>query len=168
MSDETSRITAGDHFERGMSKEEAGDTDSAIADFSKAIRLDSENFDSYVMRGNLLIDINVDNAILDYSEAIRIRPQSAIPYYNRGMAHLSKRDFKAAISDFTTAANLGFNVRNSYFLYYNRGLAHKANNNIEAAISDLTFFLQSLPQESFFNRAEVKGWIQELSQKLSK
>jgi tetratricopeptide (TPR) repeat protein len=84
-----------------------GDYDRAIADASKAIRLEPRYAPSYVTRGEAYrMKGEYDRAIADASEAIRLEPKSPFAYRVKGTACRQKGDFSSAITDLTEALRL--------------------------------------------------------------
>ncbi|MDT9186184.1 tetratricopeptide repeat protein, partial [Limnospira sp. PMC 289.06] len=54
-------------------------------------------------------------------------------YNNRGFAHRSQGNYKAAIADYNRAIEINPNYHNAY---NNRGFAHRSQGNYKAAIAD--------------------------------
>ena len=78
--------------------------DRAIADFTRAIRLEPNDADAYYGRGTALGEKGEhDNAIADFTQAIRLKPENGDAYYRRGVAFESKREHDKAIADFEGA-----------------------------------------------------------------
>ena len=81
---------------------------SAEADFSDAIRLNSNNAYIYYNRGNLHAGRNeLSKAIDDYSIALKIDNRLAEAYYNRGIARAKSGNKQAGIQDLSKAGELG-------------------------------------------------------------
>ncbi len=87
----------------------AGDYDSAIADYTQAIRLDPTDASAYYGRGlAYFFTGDYDSAIADYTEAIRLDPKNAMAYYDRGLAYRLKGQRAAAERDYAQAKRLGY------------------------------------------------------------
>jgi tetratricopeptide (TPR) repeat protein len=97
--DEVAANAARACYERGLDNYRQGDTDTAIADLSEAIRLDPTFAQAFVMRGAAQVDVST--ALQDYTEAIRLKPDYVQAYYNRGFLRGSQGDYAEAINDFT-------------------------------------------------------------------
>jgi tetratricopeptide (TPR) repeat protein len=96
------------YFERGYKQWKAGNTDSAIADFTSAITLDPKHTFAYASREDARVaKREYDGAIADYSEATRLNPEQASHYKSRGLAHRRKRNSAEAISDLQKYLDLG-------------------------------------------------------------
>jgi len=123
---------------RQLSREQTQAYDRAIADFTKAIRLDINSVTAYLGRGRAYsYKGDVDNAIIDINQAIRLDPSNAIAYNLRGSTYSEKGDFDRAIADFTQAIRLD---PNSASAYYNRGITYleKEKEDFDRAIVDFT------------------------------
>ena len=80
--------TAEQYFDRAHENVVAGESEKAILDYTKAIRLDPQFVDAYLYRGNLFYWLGLnERAIQNWSEVIRLDPQIAMPYNNRGRAY---------------------------------------------------------------------------------
>jgi Flp pilus assembly protein TadD len=92
---------------RGIAYLETGQSDLAIADFSKALGLNPNEEETYNDRGAAYLGKGwTESAIGDFSRAIRLNPKNAEPYRNRGAAHMADRRFDAARDDFQKAVEL--------------------------------------------------------------
>ena len=79
-----------------------------IADYDKAIELNSRLIYAWYNKGNLLLKINdLTSALNCYSEAIRINPEFGQAYYNRGLVYLQLGNKANGISDLSKAGELG-------------------------------------------------------------
>ena len=88
------------YMERGRIKSESGDKLGAIAEYNKAIEIDSNYAVAYYKRGNENSDLgNNKDAIADYSKAIEIMPDYAFAYSNRGTVKAALGDHTGAITD---------------------------------------------------------------------
>ncbi len=101
----------------------ATDLDRAIADYTRAIRLQPDNALAYNNRANAFADRGeAESALADYNEAIRLEPGNATLYHNRGLLLAQMEQFDAAIEDQTQAIRL----RPDYAAAYNdRGIAYR-------------------------------------------
>ncbi len=93
---------------RGIIKWKGGDYQGAIADYSKAIELNSQDAFAYNLRGLVKYKLqDYQGAISDYSSAIEINPQRAHSYANRGVAKGVAGDLVGACADWRKAAGFG-------------------------------------------------------------
>ena len=102
--------SAEDYNNRGLEKQNQGDLDAAIADYSKAISLKPKPgvlATIYNNRANAFMSKNnLDSAIADYTSAIQLQPSEFENYYNRGVAFQTKNSLDLAIADFSKAIEL--------------------------------------------------------------
>jgi tetratricopeptide (TPR) repeat protein len=128
--------TAGTFLDRGLLFAGRSDWDTAIADFTEAVRLDGDYAAAYYSRGIAYRGKgDPDRAIADYNQAIRLDGDYAYAYYIRGNAYYNKREYDRAIEDYTGAIRLD----GDYALAYNnRGAAYDDKGDHDRAIADYT------------------------------
>src|SRR5438876_931966 len=89
---------------RGNGYRTKGDNDTALADYTEAIRLAPKSALPYNGRGNVYFDKkDYDRAIAEYNEAIRLDAKYATAFNNRGLAYSRKSDYDRAIADYSDA-----------------------------------------------------------------
>ena len=102
--------TAEDYNNRGLDRQNKGDLEGAIADYTKALSLKAIPMvlaTIYNNRANAFMAKNdLAAAIADYGSAIKLQPSNFENYYNRGIALYNKRELDAALADFTKAIEL--------------------------------------------------------------
>ena len=92
----------------GVDYSEQGDYQKSIEQFDEAIRLDPQDFKSYVARGWVNDELDqYERAIRDYDEAIRLEPRFGGTYRQRGIAYQAIGAGPAAQGDFAKAKELG-------------------------------------------------------------
>ena len=137
-----------------------GDFDGAIADYTRAIELDSECAEAYNYRGFAhLNNGDIDKAIADYTEAIDIDQELTEAYKDRATAYLANSDFDNAINDYTKAVQLDPDDTN---VYNYRGLAHFGNSEVDKAIEDFSRAIQLNPSsaDAYYNRGILQLSLQ--------
>jgi tetratricopeptide (TPR) repeat protein len=93
---------------RASAHRAAGNFQSAIADYSEAIRLAPNDGYQYNLRGSTHREKgDLPAAIADYSQAIRLEPAFGDYYAKRGIAHREAKQFGKAVSDLKKALQLG-------------------------------------------------------------
>jgi tetratricopeptide (TPR) repeat protein len=130
--------------------------DSAIADFTTAIRLNPNDAEAYCKRGKAHFEKgDYDSAIADFSEAIRLNPDYAGAYYWRGRTHyVNCDDENSVIADFTEVIRLNPNDAEAY---YRRGSAYSLRDNVRA-IADFTEAIRLAPDyaEAYYSRGHAR------------
>lgn len=112
------------------------DYQKAIADLTKAIKINPTYKDAYYSRAYAYRKIkNYQAAIADYTKLISLNPDNSIGYfYDRGNAYRKLKNYRAAIVDYTKAIK----IIPSGAGYFNRGVVYKELKNYQAAIADYT------------------------------
>jgi tetratricopeptide (TPR) repeat protein len=176
--------TAGAFLDRGITLASRGEYESAIADFTEAIRLNPELSAAYLLRGRAayagvsdVYDIAenfahvralfysgrqlsreqtqvYDRAIVDYTEALRLDGNNAVIYLNRGEAYAQKEDYDKAIADLNQAIRLNPNYARAYI---SRGLAYNYKGDPDRAIADYNQAIKVDPNDvaAYHDRASV-------------
>lgn len=86
---------------------EKGQVDSALADYTEALKLKADDPDLYVSRGKALFSKkDFDRSVKDYDKAIELAPKTAIAFLNRGASYEQLGDVKKALIDYMSAADL--------------------------------------------------------------
>jgi tetratricopeptide (TPR) repeat protein len=132
----TAPVRADVYRARGDAYADRAHHQEAIADYSEAIKLRSDDWESYYGRGQARLAVkDLDGAIADLSQAIRYKSDAPGLFVARGYAQLIKGNAGEAIADFTIAIRL--DPKNASALN-NRGLAYRKGGQLDAAIEDYT------------------------------
>ena len=92
---------------RGAEWKGKGENDKALADYSRAIKLDPSVPAIYNNRANIIRDRGeLDRAIADYDTAIRLDPLYTAAFTNRGLAYEKQGKYQKARSDFRAALSV--------------------------------------------------------------
>lgn len=129
--------------------------DSAIAEYTEAISLDSGRVEALTNRG-VLRDLNNDHdaAIGDYTLAIKLKPGNADAYSKRAETYQNLGKYAAAIADYTAAIKLDsstyefdptLHVANAYF---GRGSSYYKMGRIDDALADFDSTLALSPNHT--------------------
>ena len=120
------------YYQRGLTYF-LSDSAKSLADNSKAIELDPENFEAHITRGNILrLDGKLSQALADYSKAVEIHPDDRT-YYIRGQMYLEMKFFNRAVEDLTRSAELRPDY---YWTYINRAKAYRGLRKLKLARAD--------------------------------
>lgn len=111
-----------DYYNRGVERQNKGDLDGAVADYTKAIELDPKNVSAYNNRGNIKEDKgNIIGAATDYTFAVATNQRHPTALYNLAHSFQVRKDYEGAIAAYSKAIE----VKPDYAMAYaNRGLCH--------------------------------------------
>ena len=119
---------------RGLAYKRKGQWDRAIADFSEAIRLKSDDGHIFNNRGNAYYyKGQLDRAIEDYVDAIRLKPDLAVAFSNRGNVYRKQGRFDRAIKEYDEAIRL---KPDDAQVFADRGLAYEMKGERSRALRD--------------------------------
>ena len=107
----------------------------AIADYTRALKIDSRSVDAYLARGLAWEGIgNYAMSIPDYTKAIELNPHLTIEaYYKLGLGYYNTGQYGRAIAAYTR----GMKINPRYHkLYYGRALAWEKLSNHDKALAD--------------------------------
>ena len=152
-----------------------GDFDGAIADYSKIIESNTNNFTAYNNRGGAeAAKGDFEGAIKDFTKAIELKPDEVGFYCNRGFAKQTQFDFDGAIVDYNKAAELkpgDNNIENMIrfakdesskskpVLCLRRGIAkEKAEGDLVGALANYTKAIELKPD--FAGAYNNRGWCE--------
>lgn len=143
------------------------DTTLAIKDIDKAIEINKNAVNAYLMRADIAINKNQNyaQAATDMDEAIKLQPKIPGFFINRAFIRYRLDDYFGAMSDYDYALQLDpLNV----VALYNRALLRMDVHDYNKAIDDLSAVLNLKPQEyrALYNRAVLYREIGDLKNAL--
>ena len=96
-------------------------------------------------------------ALSDLNRALEIDANYFLAHQNRGRLHDARREYEAALADFTAALALAPNAQAQATCLFDRGTAQQSLGNLAAALKDYTAALQHNPRHELAlgNRAGV-------------
>lgn len=148
----------GGYLGRARLNLEKKDTISAISDIEKALEINKNALNAYIMRADIAINRSQDfeSALADMNEAIRLQPRLAGLYINRAYLRYSLDDFFGAMADFDYALQL--EPLNETALF-NRALLEMETGANDKALEDLDLIVGLSPENirAYYNRAIVNG-----------
>ena len=110
-------------FSRGISRGFQENYTGAVADITRAIKLENNHADYFFYRAYFKSKLgNEKGAISDYSKSIEIYPYYPETYFNRGVKLMSIGNLTDACYDFQYAADLGDTLSLGYLNIYCRSL----------------------------------------------
>lgn len=130
------------------------DTTNAISDLDKALDIDKNLVNAYILRADIALNRQKDYslALSDMNEAIKLQPRNAGLFINRAFLRYNLDDYFGAMSDYDYAISLDPLNPVSYF---NRGLLRAEVHDRDRAISDFSKVLEYNPDDyrSLYNRS---------------
>lgn len=137
-------LTAEDYETRCHSYRRLEKYDEAIADCTRAIKLNPKFVWAYYNRGSVYgVKKDYDRAISDLSKAIEIDPKFAWSYRKRGGVRYFKENYDLAVSDFSKAIELDPKYADNYGL---RGVVYHMKKDYDRAIADYTKAIELDPK----------------------
>jgi tetratricopeptide (TPR) repeat protein len=120
-----------------------GQYDKAINEYNKALKLNPQNFEAYVNRGNVYEAMKRHwTAIRDYDRAIEINPNYGRAYMNKGVVYAKMKLYNQAISNISKGIEI--DPKNGE-MYFNRAVTYFENYEFDKAGDDV-------------NKAQNLGW----------
>lgn len=132
------------------------DTVAAVTDIDRAIGINPNAVNAYIMRADIAInrDSDFDAARADLDQAIRLQPRLAGLYVNRAYVRYKLQDFFGAMADFDYAIEL--DPLNDHALF-NRALLNMEAQANDRALDDLNRVLELRPDNisAHYNRTLI-------------
>lgn len=144
------------HARRGSAYTGKGQTNSSLADYNAAIRLQPNYAPAYVGRGTAyFLSDQLDRALADFDQALRLKPDLAMAYHNRGLIYQQKRQYDKAIADFDEALRLDPNLIGAY---QNRANVLREKGQYKQAIVDQNEMVREMPHDAgaYYNRGLIR------------
>ncbi len=144
-------FTAVDYNNRGVTYKNLKRYEAALADYGRAIELDSSYATAYSNRGLTYADLQrYEAALADYGRAIELDLSYASAYSNRGSTYAALQRYEAALADYGRAIELDPSYAKAYS---NRGTTYAALQRYEAALADYGRAIELDPSDAkaYFN-----------------
>lgn len=145
-----------DLFRAGHVSLRYGDFESAIGEYSAAIRIAPGFAEAYNARGMAHRKLaEFQKALQDYTAALDLNPHLAAAYNNRGIVHMETREFESALIDFDSAIDL--EPDNAYG-YCNRAIIYNSMGDFGRSVSDSSKAIELDPNlaEAYVTRGIAK------------
>jgi tetratricopeptide (TPR) repeat protein len=144
---------ADDYIAAGTRKYRDRDFNGSLADFNRALSLDSQAAIAYYYRGNIkaykLKARDIRGALADYDRAIQIDPRMVVAYQYRGLLKDKKlKDNAGAIADFDRAIALNPKSATAYYYRANFKAYTDRHPNYQSALADLELAVQLDPNSA--------------------
>jgi tetratricopeptide (TPR) repeat protein len=129
---------------RGTCYYKLGQLEKAVADFSRAVEIDSTLEEAWSFRGEVYSSMDRhDKAIADFSTAIRLSPTNTSHWRNRGYEYNTLRQYNKAIADFSKTIQLDQRDEGAWYF---RGNAYSAIGQYDMAIADYSKAIELYPK----------------------
>ena len=135
-----------------------GNINEAIERLQRAVEIDPDNAQAWVLLGGAYNEANSDRAILCYENAVKLNPKSYLAYRGFGNYYLKEKDYSLAEAYYSKAIDI-----NSFRfspIYKNRAIARMQIGNNKGAKEDLTRYLEQLPTAQ--DRKSIEEALMEL------
>lgn len=141
-------------YDAGVRLFQATRYDQAILNFDRAIDLEADFADAYLMRARSSVAVyKPESAIPDFTKVAALRPDDAVPLVERGFAYLGQKNWARAVDDATHALALDPKFGRAYNLH---GNAVRAQGNVQKALEDFTLAVEYEPNlDNYFQRAST-------------
>jgi len=134
------------YTQRGMVYAEKGKQERALADYNKALELDSVYASAYDKRSVLyLYQKEHGKALADLNKALELEPNNAGYYYHRGMLYHLQENSAMALADYDKALDLD---PTNAAVYESRGRLCALQDDLEAALADFSKVLKLDPNNA--------------------
>lgn len=120
-----------------------GKINEATERLQRAVEIDPENSQAWVLLAGVYNETNSDEAIRCYENAIKLNPKSYLAYRGLGNYYLKKKDYSLADAYYGKAIDI-----NSFRfapIYKNRAVARMQIGNNRGAKEDLIKYLEQMP-----------------------
>lgn len=120
-----------------------GKINEATERLQRAVEIDPENSQAWVLLAGVYNETNSDKAIRCYENAIKLNPKSYLAYRGLGNYYLKKKDYSLADAYYGKAIDI-----NSFRfapIYKNRAVARMQIGNNQGAKEDLIKYLEQMP-----------------------
>ena len=130
------------------------DTVAALQDIDKALSINKNAINGYIMRADVAINSNKDyaSALEDMNMAIKLQPHQGGLYVNRAFLRYMNDDFNGAFADYDYALQI---EPDNQVARFNRGLLRAEVHDTNKAIDDFTDVLEYNPDDykALYNRS---------------
>ncbi len=141
----TAPITTSELIKLGQQKLDEEKVDGAIANFTRAIRLDPNNADAYSKRAEARLGEDVAGAIDDYTKVLQLAPKDTDALSQRSLARERLLDYDGARQDLNQAIQL--KPDDSDF-YGRRSKLRTVQGDYQGAIADATQSIRLEPESA--------------------
>jgi regulator of sirC expression with transglutaminase-like and TPR domain len=120
-----------------------GKINEATERLQRAVEIDPENSQAWVLLAGVYNETNSDKAIRCYENAIKLNPKSYLAYRGLGNYYLKKKDY--SLADAYYGKSIDINSFRFAPIYKNRAVARMQIGNNRGAKEDLIKYLEQMP-----------------------
>jgi regulator of sirC expression with transglutaminase-like and TPR domain len=120
-----------------------GKINEATERLQRAVEIDPENSQAWVLLAGVYNETNSDKAIRCYENAIKLNPKSYLAYRGLGNYYLKKKDY--SLADAYYGKTIDINSFRFAPIYKNRAVARMQIGNNRGAKEDLIKYLEQMP-----------------------
>jgi tetratricopeptide (TPR) repeat protein len=135
-----------------------GKIDEATERLQRAVEIDPDNAQTWVLLAGVYNETNSDKAILCYENAIKLNPKSYLSYRGLGNYYLKKKDY--SLAEVYYSKGIDINPFRFAPIYKNRAVAKMQLGNNRSAKEDLIKYLEQMPTAE--DRKSIEEALSEL------
>jgi tetratricopeptide (TPR) repeat protein len=135
-----------------------GKISDAIERLQRAVEIDPDNSQAWVLLGGAYNESDSNKAIQCYENALKLNPRSYLAYRGLGNYYLKEKDYSLAEAYYSKAINL--NSLRFAPIYKNRAVARMQIGNNAGAKDDLSKYLEQMPTAQ--DRMSIEVALREL------
>jgi hypothetical protein len=135
-----------------------GKVNDAIERLERAVEIDPDNSQAWVLLGGAYNEVNSDKAVLCYENALKLNPRSYLAYRGLGNYYLKEKEYSLAEEYYSKAIDI-----NSFRfapIYKNRAVVRMQIGNNRGAKEDLTKYIEQMPTAQ--DRKSIEEALMEL------
>ena len=147
------------YVNRGLVFEDKNEYNSALADYDKALNLNSNYIQARIKRANIyVLKKKLKSALIDYNYVLELDSLNAEAYYRRANVRYLEENYRAAFDDYNKA--LGIDSMHAE-IYFNRGNVYGRINDHNNAVMDFTKALEidTLYTKAYYNRGVAYTYL---------
>ena len=149
------------HNDRGVAYHLAGQIDSAIAEYDKALKANPDFAYAHCNLGIAYYTLGlIDRAIQEFMAALNVDPELVEVHYNLGVAYKSKGDIDAAIGELQSALQVDPDDADCYLQF---GQIYETNGRFDEAIDHYRTYLNLAPLRDYEQKKQVGEKLRQLA-----
>ncbi|MFC1525160.1 tetratricopeptide repeat protein [Planctomycetota bacterium] len=142
-------------YNRGVNYNKDGETELALHDFTKALKMNPENIEAYKSRAGIYLKKDAfTQALDDFTKALALEPDCPSTLYGIGTTYFKMERLKEAFDYMNKTIDLAPDYAEAY---HNRGVIYSTRKDYRKALTDFsqTIALKADYAPAYFNRGLV-------------